>query len=318
MVSKFERSEFYSDDYTYIYGACIKSQNNEAISNGGIAIVFDSSPQFKAILEDIVPDCSNSFAMFTDTRKMILSSTNDNFKVGDNLLIDDKFFNLKPSDSFSTVIELNKKFYAVGARYSSGYREFKTLDGYKNNVISLVFSYLCDKEEISMAHQINNESTLVFDKDGSKIEEIGTFYIGGFWYGLPTHNLEAAISLDDLHRDKRGDVLLAGRVSYDDKLVEVVNLHKYLDVKAISEKQEIVIMKLTGTNNGFDYLGLLVDELGPILDIPETNIQNTNTLYFKTADFVSRISKPPKDSKKILFLIEPKELLKKLLEGKEE
>ena len=52
-VSKFEKTQLYDEDFTYIYYAAIK-ENNSFL--GGIGVVFDSKPEFKAMLEESIPN----------------------------------------------------------------------------------------------------------------------------------------------------------------------------------------------------------------------------------------------------------------------
>ena len=116
-VSKFEKSALYDNESTYIYSSAIRSFKDERIITGGIAVVFDSTPQFNAMLDESLPrdidgnKISGIFALFTDKDKKIISSTNDNFQVDSYLNIDDKFFNLKNAQQKSQIIEMNNKYY---------------------------------------------------------------------------------------------------------------------------------------------------------------------------------------------------------------
>ena len=81
-MSNFEKTKLYNNDYTYIYSTSILSPNGNDVV-GGIAIIFDSNPQFKAILKDILPtNNDDSFALFANKEKFIISTTNENFSIG--------------------------------------------------------------------------------------------------------------------------------------------------------------------------------------------------------------------------------------------
>ena len=94
-VSKFEKTPLYDNQSTYIYCSAIRSFKDENIINGGIAVIFDSTPQFKAMLDETLPiDVEGNkipgvFGIFTDKNKQIISSTNENFPVDSFLNIDD-------------------------------------------------------------------------------------------------------------------------------------------------------------------------------------------------------------------------------------
>ncbi len=135
-VTDFEESPLYDDNPTYIYNASI-TKNDSVL--GGIGIVFDSSIELKAILEDAIPTGRKGFALFIDKNQKILASTNNHYKVLSFFELDEKFFNLKNGESNSHFITLNDKKYVLGTFCSKGYREYKTTDNYTNEIISFMF-----------------------------------------------------------------------------------------------------------------------------------------------------------------------------------
>ena len=54
VVSPFEASPLYGDRHTYIYLTAVRDPMNGR-TVGGIGIVFDSQPQFAAMLADALP-----------------------------------------------------------------------------------------------------------------------------------------------------------------------------------------------------------------------------------------------------------------------
>mgnify|MGYP000266940040 CR=1 FL=1 len=311
-VSKFEKSKLYNNEHTYIYSSSILSSNNKEVV-GGIAVVFDSYPQFKAILNDILPSDINSFALFANKDKSIISSTKDDLIIGSLIQIKDEFFNLKNGESHSGIVELNNKYYAVGSRCSFGYREYKINDGYKNDVISLIFTYLCDKKESNISNTFKIFNQVSYEKDNTSIVEYGTFFIQNYWYGINTKELVGAVGIEQLQHNKQNEII-AGRTFYENELVEVIDLHKYLNIKnSENEQQQIVILRLDDKNKT-SFIGIIVDALGAIVEVPSSNIQKAESLHFKTDYFVKEICKPPKENNTLLSIIEPKELLNKLWE----
>lgn len=144
-VSDFEPTFLYGSRPTYIYSTAIRKPDNEKKVVGVIQIVFDSEPQFQAMLEDVLPKndqekiIEGSFGIFTDRQKTIISSTTEEYPVGSKLILDDSFFTMKNGERLSTIVELNSNSYVVGLQVSNGYREFKSVDNYKNDTICLVF-----------------------------------------------------------------------------------------------------------------------------------------------------------------------------------
>ncbi len=147
-VSDFHQSELYNNQHTYIYHAAIKSWENMQQNVGGIAIVFDSTPEFAAMLEETEPKYSNpainetSFSLFTDREGYVISSTRAQIKVGELLALPDEILQADKGANQTTTWEWNGSTYLVGYKVSSGYREYKRGDGYENHVIALVFTGL--------------------------------------------------------------------------------------------------------------------------------------------------------------------------------
>ncbi len=312
-VSKFEKNRLYDNEHTYIYNASILSSNGKEVV-GGIAVVFDSTPQFKAILTDILPtDEDDCFALFANKEKSIISSTNDDFVVGSMVPVAKEFFDIKTGESYSGIIELNNKYYAVGSRCSSGYREFKVNDGYINDVYSLVFKYLCDKKDNININNFKIFNQISYEKDNSTTVEYGTFFIKHYWYGINIKELVGAVGIGQLQHNKQSGVI-AGRTFYENELVEVLDLYKYLNLENDkNEQQQIVILRVENQDKP-SFIGIIVDALGAIAEVPSSNIQKSESLHFKTDYFVKEICKPPKENNVLLSIIEPKELLDKLWE----
>ncbi len=145
-VSSFIKTPFYGSRYTYIYNAAITHLARPDQVLGGIGIVFDSEPQFSGMLDEVLPRdeagrlLDGCFAFFTDRNKKIIASANHpSFGAGDSLSIDDSFFTMQTGQRGSEVIQYNGVKYVLGMAVSKGYREYKTTDGYTNDVLAFVF-----------------------------------------------------------------------------------------------------------------------------------------------------------------------------------
>jgi len=139
-VSDFAKSEFYGDEATYIYHASI---SNESSCVGGIGVVFDSSCEFKAILEDSLSQKEKIFALFIDTKGEVIASTNPDVKINSLYpLSQETLKNVCTNETYYTKVTINEKSYLLASALSKGYREYKTSDNYENRVISLVLKEL--------------------------------------------------------------------------------------------------------------------------------------------------------------------------------
>ncbi len=129
---------------TYIYNAAVfhPEAANEVV--GGIAIVFDSAPQFQAMLEDALPrveSCRVDITcegFFLDRGKRILSTTSAGWRVGDVLPLDVDLATLPQGQTRSGFAMLGGERRIFGCAMSEGYREYKRDGVYTNDVAAVM------------------------------------------------------------------------------------------------------------------------------------------------------------------------------------
>lgn len=138
-VSAFARSALYQQQSTYIYHAPIFTNATESKAQGGIALVFDSAPQFSAMLQDILPKNEHGAvkadfsACFIDEKALVLSSSNTTlWPVGHAMPLPEDLFRAARHQAVSQQIKLDGQSYWLALAYSKGYREYKISDGYDN------------------------------------------------------------------------------------------------------------------------------------------------------------------------------------------
>ena len=141
-VSPFEPFDCYDGESTYIYNAVLRDMDSDD-TVGGIGIVFDSTVEFKAILNDVLPHENGVIkegtqALFTTEQGVILSSATDSYTVGDRFAPNIDVSGLQSEGSLATLVKIEDREYLVGAAKSVGYREYKVDDGYENTVIAWV------------------------------------------------------------------------------------------------------------------------------------------------------------------------------------
>ncbi len=144
-VSDFKKTPLYGGRPTYIYSTAVRHPENDSLPVGSIMIVFDSEPQFKNMLLDVLPRNDRRqvqegcFGLFVTRDRLIISSTNPDYPEGSILELNDSVFSLKKGERSSAIIELNSNSYALGLQVSNGYREYKKTDGYSNDIICMIF-----------------------------------------------------------------------------------------------------------------------------------------------------------------------------------
>lgn len=141
-VSEFEKTKLSQDHPTYIYTTGIKDEETSK-TVGWIAIAFDSTIQFHNMLSEILPKNNwevlpGSFALYTQRSGKIISTTNPMFWIGNIMEIPEIFLKVPNGKSYSDIVTIQWEKYIVWASCSKWYREFKTTDDYKNDVICIV------------------------------------------------------------------------------------------------------------------------------------------------------------------------------------
>ena len=125
-VSAFEATPLYDGRPTYIYcGSIIAPDFSRTV--GGVAIVFDSEPQFRQMLLDVLPlndsgvAYPGSFAAFVNAAGTVISATD-------------------PARAPGTTLDQSEleDFQIVARGHSPGYREFKISDGYSDPITCIV------------------------------------------------------------------------------------------------------------------------------------------------------------------------------------
>jgi hypothetical protein len=153
VVSDFERFAAYPAEdgaprHTYIYNAPVLHPEEGGQAVGGIAIVFDGEPQFRAMLEDALPRDEEGrledgcHAFYLDRNKRIVSATGADWRVGEVLPVPDAFVALGRGETRGGIISLDGRRCLAGCAMSDGYREYKRDGIYDNDVAAVMIAVL--------------------------------------------------------------------------------------------------------------------------------------------------------------------------------
>jgi chemotaxis signal transduction protein len=271
VVSDFTPSAFYEGRPTFIYAAAIRSSDNGRVV-GGVGIVFDSEPQFAAMLRDTLPRDEHgqvhdgAFGLFADVSGVILACSDSRHAPGSRLEWVAELLSVR--DRAATVIALEGRYYAVGTRWSSGYREFKgEHDEYRCEVAAIVLMPLCEVQGRSAASEANVPTIRSDQRQNRETVEIATFRIGQEWYGVRCAQVVEAVNTTTLTPVPGAGVDLAGYLRHDGIPIPVFHVQHILQPEvpvapANAERMVIVLRK-----NAATCFGLMVDALGEIPEV---------------------------------------------------
>lgn len=327
-VSEFAASPLYAGRHTYIYCAAVRGQHG-AGNVGGVAIVFDGEPQFRAMLADALPKDGGGevrkgcIGLFVQRDGRIVASTEERFLPGASFELDARIRALAPGQQVSMIARLDGTLWAVGARMSSGYREYKSEgDAYRNDIAAIILVPLADALEAGRGtgaragEDAGRWSWPRPEGDEDRIE-MATFYVGEGWYGLPTHAVETAIGLEHFTRlpglAARG---VAGLTVYGNESIPVHDLPEWRGAPSGAEPagRQIIIMRPEG---GCKPFGILVDALGDIPELPRSLVRPVPMLGTRLMELLDGVLTPrpeePGAELPMLLMVSPERLCARVL-----
>lgn len=276
-VTPFEPSPLYGGQPTYIYHAAIRDPQNEARVVGGIGIVFDAGPEFAAMLKGGLGGQADMQALFVDRQGRVISSTDPARPVGSTLALDETLRQLPNGQSASRIVVHDGQYAIMGCTVSSGYREFKTTDGYREDVLAVVFKYLGEvRERVGAGNRA--QAIIKTDLPGLVGREYATFLVDGALFALPAEHALEALPANKITTvstgERRACVGLLGLQGEgrDSAPVWVFDLGFLIrgTPSFIDKGSQVIIVR-----HGEQTLGLLVDELHGVPEFSEAQIMAT-------------------------------------------
>jgi chemotaxis signal transduction protein len=311
-VTPFEKTDLYDDRFTYIYGASITDFNNHNKTVGGIGIVFDSEYQFQTILKESLNSDNNTFAVFSDRKKKIIASTNTKYAVGDTLHLPEDLFTVPNGQTRSEILIYENSYYSVGCACSSSYREYKSTDGYQNDVIAFVFEKMADYKEMAPEQKQDKEieqADFAFSMTDQH-KKLATFVINGQTYGL-----EQAYVVEALEASKTISVpgtnnVIRGAVEFNDQYHAVVDALALFDKNDVSLNPSHLLMLQLSEEA---MIAIQVEKLVSVLEINTHEIQPVDI-----SSAITGIICLNDGSNRTILELDPMVILQKLVENQVE
>ena len=276
-VTPFAPTPLYGNAPTYVFHAAIRAPDDDATVVGGIGIVFDSAPEFLAMLRGGLGDKESITALFVDRQGRVIASTDPSRPVGAWLDLDPALLALPNGSSASHIVIHDGHYAILGCTVSCGYREFKVSDDYREDVLALVFDSFGEVRE-RLGAVSKAESILEANVNTGTGREFATFLIDGSLFALSAENvLEAlpagAISPVSLGgRTERIGILPLESDSGGKRFVWVFDLGYLIRgvPTAIDSSSQVIVVKHANQT-----IGLLVSELHAVPEFNPTHIVAT-------------------------------------------
>ncbi|MBK1681007.1 hypothetical protein CKO20_11570 [Rhodocyclus tenuis] len=319
-VSDFVASDLYAGEATYVFSAAVRGiDDGEPV--GGIAIVFDATTQFKAMLNDALPRQEDgsvvpgAFAVFAEADGWIIASTQPDLASGGRLNLSPAFFTLAQGESTANIVAHEGRYYAVGSCKSSGYREYKSAgDSYQQEVLALIFTPLSERlaeaGRITLRETAGSEYRVSQQSRKADLCDIAAFYIGHQWFGLPPEVVLAAVDTERLTPVPGSCEWIAGCLMFDDQALPVVDISPALSAKrqggerrqrdGMLDRRQVLVLQAGTPPTRF---GLIVDTLGEVTSIEAQRIEPVPALLADGQSLVDSLVKPGVEERERRILI---------------
>lgn len=271
-VTSFLPTTLYGDRPTYIYHAAIRHQDDPSSVIGGIGIVFDAAAEFLAMLRGGLNKKQGMTGFFIDRAGHIISSTDPSRPVGSQLEIEPSLLALDNGKSASRIVLHDNHYAIMGCSASSGYREFKVSDGYKEDVIAVVFESFGQVREYNGTRNVQSFA-LEAKSPETNGREFATFFIDQELFALPAECVIEAFTgteITPLSLGSRSECI--GMLSLSQEVIWVFDLgHLIRGTPSVIDSSSQVLIARHGNKT----IGLLVSELHGVPEFNESQIVPT-------------------------------------------
>nr|WP_314625407.1 chemotaxis protein CheW [uncultured Noviherbaspirillum sp.] len=136
-VTPFAPSPLYRGRPAWIYHAALRHPADPSVVVGGIGLVFDAAAELGAMLSDGLGEAGGQ-AYFVDREGRVLASTVASRPAGATFAIAPELLAIAQGDSHARLVAHDGEVAMLGCCAAQGYREFKTSDGYRDDVLAVV------------------------------------------------------------------------------------------------------------------------------------------------------------------------------------
>lgn len=277
-VSRFEPSPLHGGQHTLIYGAAVFAPDSAQQVCGGIGIVFDTAPQFSAMLRDCLPAGEQAIGLLVERSGQVLASSDEaRFPVGSRAPLAALVAALGRSQAHQAVVELDGMFYAAGLCQSAGYREYRS--GHApdaQDVAGVVLMPLCPADaDAAHAHRAPPAvpARMIRVPQADRLE-VASFLTGGQWLGLPAAEVVEALEAPRLTAVPNAPAFFVGLLSRSGQAsVPVVDLAMLRGMPRPAASATASRLVLVCRHDSGASVGLLVDELAPVFELDQRDLQ---------------------------------------------
>jgi chemotaxis signal transduction protein len=311
-ASRHAPSAFYGKQPTLVFSAAIRGTAGRTV--GGIGVVFDAAPQLHSILRDALPrtesgePVAGGISILVDSALRVVAASSV-YQFGDTLALPKDILS-DPHRASARIIALDGRYYAVGARRTAGYREYKAPALWC--LVMIPLGPVAQEQSAAartgvQAHAAHERMSTQELRANEAQLDFATVHCSGQWLGLAREQVVEAIDGGQLRTVPGSPPWHAGLLMYGDGPIPVVDLARLMDNGAAAQGHDVVVVR---TAAGAPAIGLLVDELGGVPAIQASRIlPMANVSQRGDAAIVTRAVRPEQPDDPMLLLVDLQPLL---------
>jgi chemotaxis signal transduction protein len=273
--SRHEATALYGERATYVFGAAVQAPGSASVV-GGIGIVFDGSPQFEAMLDDSLPQGADASAcgLLVTRDGTVVACSGGRHAVGSTVPVPTELAQLARGQSGTAVLEIDGTAYAVGFSMAGGYREYGAERGLGADDVAALMMVRLGTRDAASASTSNVEIPAASSKpNAGPGMAVATFLCDGHWLGLPSAATLLAVQRPRIAAMPNAPAHLLGMMVYENRLLQVVDAAQLRTGRATVDVDAPVIVVQA---DGGQRFALRVDELGPVFDVAQSDLQEVS------------------------------------------
>jgi chemotaxis signal transduction protein len=297
-VSKFGPSVFAEGRHTLVYSAAVRANDRRA--TGGVAVVFDACTQLTSMLIDALPHdehgrlAAGCGGVLLDRDGQIMCATDPSF--GESAEMLDAMRKCMSSPG-AQVCRIGERYYAIGSRLDTGYREY---NGIGAHAVVLLPLGAVPERGAGQRRPLPQCTAARNDHARLDMREFTTFAAAGAWYALPTSCVIEAVDAKSVQSIRTAGAPWAGVVIHGEGAVPVVDLAALLEMPGGAEPSAVILMRLPGRERP---LGLLVEALGDNPEVPADRLLPVSVLEQSKASLLIEYAIQPVNAQEGLVLV---------------
>ena len=262
-VSSFQPSVFANQQSSLIYAAAARGTDRRVV--GGVAVVFDTGPQLKAMLLDALPrnergePVPGCVALFLDRHGNLMGSTDPSVDASGEML---QRVREKLASDGAHVIRVGREYYALGTKSDIGYREYVGIGAHAAVLLPLG---AVPERAAHERRPLPQCTAARSDQARHDVREFTTFATAGAWYALPTSSVLEAVDGKALQTITTAGPPWAGVIMHGEEAVPVVNLATLLELPSVESSAVVILLRVEGRARP---IGILVEALGDNPEVP--------------------------------------------------